>query len=375
MRKSLQISPAFARWLVVAVTVIIFTVDWWTSNLINVSIFYACVLVILAWTQSLRWLWGWTILTILLTFLDLFAGNGPGPGYTWVESANRYITAFMLIVMAGFVHFSILLARKLVTQERLLAEITERKRAEESLRKAQDNLARISRVTTMGELAASIAHEVNQPLSGIVINGNACLRWLANIESASPSLDEARQATERIVRDGKRAGDVILRLRNFFKSAPGEKVVLDANEVIREVVLLVRHEAEKMKVTLRTELDDRLPPVVGDPVQLQQVILNLILNGAEAMAAVTDHPRELVIRTRVDEHEAVRVEVHDAGAGLNPQDMEKIFDAFHTTKPGGMGMGLSISRTIVENHGGKLWARANDGPGATFCFTVQQHHS
>lgn len=374
MIKSIQISSTLAKSMVVAFTILIFAVDWWTSTLINVSIFYACVIVMLAWTQSLRWLWGWTLLTTILTFLDLSAGNGPGLGYTWVESTNRYITAFMLMVMAGFVHFSMLLARKLVTQERLLTEIADRKRAEESLRKAQDDLARISRITTMGELAASIAHEVNQPLSGIVINGNACLRWLANVEGTSPSLEEARQATERIIRDGKRAGDVILRLRNFFTRTGGEKVKLDCNEIIREVVLLVRHEAEKTNVTLRTELDEPLPPVHGDPVQLQQVVLNLILNGAEAMATVRDRPRELVIRTRAEGSESVLVEVKDAGAGINQRELDKIFDAFYTTKPGGMGMGLSISRSIVEKHGGKIWATANDGPGTIFHFTVRQYH-
>ncbi len=374
MIRSIQISPTNAKSLAVAATVLIFCVDWWTSTLINISIFYACVIVILAWTDSLRWLWGWTLLTTFLTFADLSIGNGPGLGYTWVESTNRYITAFMLIVTAGFVHFSILLARKLVTKERLLEETAERKRAEESLRKSQDELARISRITTMGELAASIAHEVNQPLSGVVINANACLRWLANVEGTSHSLDEVRKAAERIVEDGNRAGDVISRLRNLFKSAGGEKIKVDANQMIQEVVHLVRHEVEKSKVALKTDLDDQLPAVLGDPVQLQQVILNLILNGAESMAAVVDRPRDLVIRTKAEGKENVRVEVEDRGAGLKPELSEKIFDAFYTTKPGGMGMGLSISRSIVENHGGKLWATPNAGPGTTFHFSIQQYH-
>jgi len=373
MIKSLRFSPTFVKGFVVAATFLIFAADWWTWTLINISIFYACVIVMLAWTNSLRWLWGWTFLTVILTFLDLSMGNGPGVGYTWVESTNRYITAFMLIVTAGFAHFSILLGRKLVTQDRLLKEIAERKRAEESLRKAQDDLARISRITTMGELAASIAHEVNQPLSGIVINGNACLRWLAN-EGSSESLDEARQATERIIRDGKRAGDVIQRLRNVFKSAPGEKTPVDLNEIIREVVLLVGPQTDKMKVILRPELDDPLPLILGDSVQLQQVILNLILNGAEAMEVVPIQERNLVIRTKTQGIETVLVEVQDAGVGVSPEVLEKIFEAFYTSKPGGMGMGLSISRSIVENHSGSLGARANPGPGATFYFSVPQIH-
>jgi len=373
MIKSIQISPTTAKGLVIGATSLIFCADWYTWTLINISIFYACVIVMLAWTNSLRWLWGWTLLTTTLTFLDLSMGNGPGLSYTWVESTNRFITAFMLIMTAGFVHFSILLSRELVTKERLLEEIAERKRVEESFQKSQDELARISRITTMGELAASIAHEVNQPLSGIVINANASLRWLANVEGTSHSLNEVRKAVERIVEDGNRAGDVISRLRNIFKNAGGEKVKLDANKTIQEVVLLVRHEVEKMKVTLRTELDDHLPPVLGDPVQLQQVILNLILNGAEAMAAVVDRPRELIIRTKTNGTESVQVEVQDEGTGLSSQAIEKMFDPFYTTKPGGMGMGLPITRSIVENHGGRLWATANAGPGTTFHFSIQPY--
>lgn len=372
MFKSLQVSPKYVKSFAVGATLLIFCVDWYTWTLINISIFYACVIVSLAWANSLRWLWGWTLLTTILTFLDLSMGNGPGVGYTWVESTNRFITAFMLIVTAGFAHFSILLGRKLVTQERLLTEVSERKRAEESLRKAQDELARISRITTMGELAASIAHEVNQPLSGIVINGNACLRWLATVDGPSEGLIEARQASERIVRDGKRAGDVIQRLRNVFKSAPAEKSAVDLNEIIQEVLLLLRHQTERLKVTLQPELQSNLPPVLGDPVQLQQVILNLILNGAEAMETTPEQGRKLVIRTSAQGIETVLVEVQDAGVGISPEALEKIFEAFYTSKPGGMGMGLSISRSIVENHGGKLGARANQGPGSTFFFSIPQ---
>jgi len=372
MFKSLQVSPKYVKSFAVGATLLIFCVDWYTWTLINISIFYACVIVSLAWANSLRWLWGWTLLTTILTFLDLSMGNGPGVGYTWVESTNRFITAFMLIVTAGFAHFSILLGRKLVTQERLLTEVSERKRAEESLRKAQDELARISRITTMGELAASIAHEVNQPLSGIVINGNACLRWLATVEGPSEGLIEARQASERIIRDGKRAGDVIQRLRNVFKSAPAEKSAVDLNEIIQEVLLLLRHQTERLKVTLQPELQSNLPPVLGDPVQLQQVILNLILNGAEAMETTPEQGRKLVIRTSAQGIETVLVEVQDAGVGISPEALEKIFEAFYTSKPGGMGMGLSISRSIVENHGGKLGARANQGPGSTFFFSIPQ---
>jgi signal transduction histidine kinase len=356
--------------LAVVITSVVFCVDWWTTSAINISIFYACVLVVLAWAQSTRWLWGWTILSLALTLFGLFV---PGWDSTWVETSNRLITVGMLIVTAGFVHFSIILSSQLDANKRLLAEIDERKRAEESLRKAQDDLARVSRATTMGELAASIAHELNQPLSGIVINGNACMRWLANVEGDSPNLSEARQATERIIRDGKRAGDVITRLRNIFKKTDGEKITLDLNTIIEEVVLLVQHEMERKKVSLRSDLNGHLPQVKGDPVQLQQVVLNLILNGAEAMATVEDRVREVIIRTGTEENDAVYVEVQDVGIGINPQEQERVFDAFYTTKGGGMGMGLSISRSIVQNHKGKLWAKANKGPGTTFRFTIPQH--
>jgi PAS domain S-box-containing protein len=256
----------------------------------------------------------------------------------------------------------------------VIVDITERKRAEEelhrkeaSLREAQTELAHVSRVTTMGELAASIAHEVNQPLAGIVTNGNASLRWLAG---DSPNLAEAREAIRRIIRDGNRAGDVVSRMRALFKKARAAKERLDINEAIEEVVILTQSEVRRNKVALRMELGADLPPVTGDRVQLQQVVVNLILNAIEAMSTAEGRERDLVIRTQRGEGDEVRVAVKDSGIGLDPKNVERIFDAFHTTKPGGLGMGLSISRSIVESHGGRLWAVSNDGPGATFQFTL-----
>jgi len=256
----------------------------------------------------------------------------------------------------------------------VIVDITERKRAEEelhqkelALREAQIELAQVNRVTTMGELAASIAHEVNQPLAGIVTNANAGLRWLAG---EIPDLNEAREAIRRIIRDGKRAGDVIARTRALFKKALTAKERLDINEAIEEVVILAQSEVRRSKVSLRTELAATLPPVAGDRVQLQQVVLNLILNGIEAMSTLEDRARELVITTERGEGDEVHVAVHDVGLGLDPQHAERMFEAFHSTKPGGLGMGLCISRSIVENHGGRLWAVQNDGPGATFHFTL-----
>jgi len=259
--------------------------------------------------------------------------------------------------------------RQIEANNRVLLEMSQRKKTEESLRKAQDDLARISRITTMGELAATIAHEVNQPLSGVLTNGNACLRWLAGCESSSPNLEEVRRSVERMIRDGQRAGDVILRLRNFFKASGGEKTSLKINQVVEGIVLLVRHELDRNHVLLRTALSERLPIVQGDSVQLQQVLLNLILNAADAFADVIDRPRELTIVTR-PESGGVRVEVKDNGVGIEKEKLESIFQPFYTTKTNGMGLGLSISRSIIKNHGGQLIAQPNNGPGTTFCFTL-----
>lgn len=260
-------------------------------------------------------------------------------------------------------------AQQIEANQRVLSEMSQRKRTEESLRKAQDDLARISRITTIGELAATIAHEVNQPLAGVLTNGTACRRWLAGIEANSPNLEEARQAVERIIRDGKRAGDVILRLRNFFKPSGGEKTALKINEVVESVVMLVRHELEENDVQLRMDLAEQLPTVQGDSVQLQQVLLNLILNGADALGGVADRPKELTIVTG-PQSGGVRVEVKDNGVGIEKEKLESIFQPFYTTKPNGMGMGLSISRSIIKKHGGQLVALGNDGPGVTFWFSL-----
>jgi PAS domain S-box-containing protein len=256
---------------------------------------------------------------------------------------------------------------------KIAREISDRLQAEEQrerLRQLEADLAHIDRVSMMGELAASIAHEVNQPLSGVVVNGNACLRWLAG---DSPNLDEAREAVRRIVRDGKRAGEVIARIRALATKTATAKERADMNETIREVVAFAQDEVRRNRVILRTELAADLPPVLGDRVQLQQVVLNLVMNGIEAMSSVQERPRELMIRTQNDDADQVRVTVQDSGIGLDRQSMERIFDAFYSTKQGGMGMGLSISRSIIENHGGKLWAVANDGPGISVQFTIPKY--
>jgi C4-dicarboxylate-specific signal transduction histidine kinase len=251
--------------------------------------------------------------------------------------------------------------------EALHAENAERKRSEEAVRKAQADLAHVSRITTLGEMAASIAHEVDQPLSGVVINANACLRFLAR---PSPDLGEVRDGLHAIARDGRRASEVVARVRALARRAGTDKEPLDINDVIGEVVALAEGEARRTHARVRTELAGTLPRVIGDRVQLQQVVLNLLLNGLDAMHEVLDRPRELVIRTEAEATDHVRVAVRDSGSGIDPQLATRIFEAFYTTKPAGMGMGLSISRSIVEQHGGRLWAVPNDGPGTTFQFTV-----
>ena len=244
-------------------------------------------------------------------------------------------------------------------------DVTERKQAEEALHKAQAELAHVTRVTTLGEMTASIAHELNQPLGAVVNNASASLRWLA-----ANNLEEARQSATLIIADAHRAGEIIHRVRALAKKAPPRKDWLDINETILEVIALARSEAQKNRVSLQTQLSSDLPLILGDRIQLQQVILNLIINAIEAMSGVNEGPRELLIRSGTDESQDVLVAVRDSGPGLDPNSLDHLFTAFFTTKPQGMGMGLAISRSIIEAHGGRLWVSPNDGPGATFQFTL-----
>jgi PAS domain S-box-containing protein len=247
----------------------------------------------------------------------------------------------------------------------LVRDITERKRAEETLRQAQAELAHVTRVTTLGEMTASIAHEINQPLAAVVNNASACLRWLA-----ASNLEEARQSAALIIADGHRAGEIISRIRTLTKKAPPHKDWLDINETILEVIALARSEAQKNRVSLQSQLSSELPLILGDRIQLQQVILNLIINAIEAMSGVNEGPRELQVGSAKDESQGVRVAVRDSGPGLDPDSLDHLFTAFFTTKSQGMGMGLAISRSIIEAHGGRLWATTNEDRGATFQFTL-----
>ena len=247
-----------------------------------------------------------------------------------------------------------------------VTDITPAKEAEEALRKSQADLAHVNRVTTMGELSASLAHEVNQPITGAVINAHACLRWL---KREHPDLDEACEAASGMVRDINRAAEIIRRVRLFFKKGAVLKEEIDVNGIIRELIVLLRNEATRYLISVRTELEEDLTPVVGDRVQLQQVLMNLIINSIDAMKNV-DGPRQLTIRSQQVENDQLLVTVDDTGVGLPPQQADKIFNAFFTTKGHGTGMGLRISRTIVESHGGRLWAADNSPRGASFYFTL-----
>jgi PAS domain S-box-containing protein len=246
-------------------------------------------------------------------------------------------------------------------------DLTERKRAEverERLRQVQGDLAYMSRVTTMGELAASLAHEIKQPIAAVVTNARTCARWL---ERETPDLAEASEAASRTVNAAMRASDIVDRVRSLYARGTPHRTLVDVNDMIQEMVVLLQHEASRHDVAIRTELAGRLPDIVADRVQVQQVLMNLMLNGIEAMK---DAPGELLIASQRTDDGQLLISVSDSGCGIPPKQAERIFEAFFTTKPSGNGMGLSISRTIVESHGGRLWASANTVRGAVFQFTL-----
>ena len=246
-------------------------------------------------------------------------------------------------------------------------DVTARRLSEQALDTARAELAHVAKVMSLGTLAAAIAHEINQPLSGIVTNASTCLRMLAG---DPPDINGARETARRTIRDGGRASDVTTRLRALFGKKAATTELVDLNAATREVIALSSSELERGRATVRAELADDLPAVSGDRVQLQQVILNLLRNGLEAMSAIDDRPRHLLIRTEFDEGGHVRLTVRDAGVGIEPQAVDRLFEAFYTTKSSGMGIGLSVSRSIIESHHGRIWAAPNDGPGASFSFSI-----
>jgi C4-dicarboxylate-specific signal transduction histidine kinase len=252
-----------------------------------------------------------------------------------------------------------------------IQDVTQSTVAEEALSKARTEIAHMSRVSTLGALTASIAHEVNQPLSGITINAGTCVRRLT---ADPPNLNGALVAAERTLRDAKRMSEVIQRLRSLFSRNQPSNEPVDLSDAAREVLALSSSELQGGGVILRAELPDELAAASGDRVQLQQVILNLILNAIDAMKMIDDRPRHLIVTTASDEPGWLRLSVTDSGVGINSERSEELFNAFYTTKSHGMGLGLSVSRSIIESHGGRLWATANQGSGATFSFSIPCRH-
>jgi C4-dicarboxylate-specific signal transduction histidine kinase len=244
-------------------------------------------------------------------------------------------------------------------------DVTATRIAEDALDKARSELAHVARLATLSTLTASIAHEINQPLSGILTNAGTCLRML---DASPPNVDGARETARRTIRDGNRASEVVTRLRALFSKKAFTLESLDLNEATREVIALSSSDLQRNRAIVQSELADDLPPISGDRVQLQQVILNLLRNALDAMVGVHDRPRQLLIRTERESSNRVRLTVRDAGTGFDPQSADNLFEAFYTTKRDGIG--LSVSRSIVERHHGRLWAEPNDGPGATFSFSI-----
>ena len=304
----------------------------------------------------------------LLAIIVSTLSGGRGPGLLAVGLSAVAFDFFFLSQplslsspSSSYLRFGVFLLAA-VTAHQL---IETRRRLETALRSAQARLSRATQIATVAELAASIAHEISQPLSAVIANGHACTQWLS---AEPPNVANAKAAAERVVRDGKDAGDVVRRIRALFRKNALEKIDLDINEVIGEVLRLIHSEAARKRITVESDLEKRLPLALGDRVQLQQVIFNLLLNGIEAMDAVIDRPRRLFICSQLQGPDAILVEVRDSGTGV--ADSEKVFEAFYTTKEKGMGMGLAICRSIVEAHGGRLGIKPSQGPGTTFFFTL-----
>ncbi len=312
------------------------------------------------------------LLAVMVT--SLFGGLGPGL-LSVALSAITYEHFFLWRITppahepAALLRFTVFLtATLLVTGLLEMKRRAERSRtrAEEALRQAQTDLAHANRVTAMGELTASLAHEVNQPIAAAVTDANTCLRWLTRDE---PDLEEARQAASRVVKDAARASDIIRRTRSLFKKQTTQRELVNVNDVIREMMILLRSEATRYSISVQAELSEDLPRILADRVQLQQVLMNLMINSIHAMNDVS-WPRRLAVKSQWAEDKQLMISVSDTGMGLPAQQADQIFDAFFTTKSGGTGMGLRISRSIVESHGGRLWASNNSSHGASFHLTL-----
>jgi C4-dicarboxylate-specific signal transduction histidine kinase len=334
--------------------------------------FFLCALILSVWFGGV----GPGLLALVISVLAFhyyFLPLGFSLGLKPREASRLYMVIFsnLLVALLGAAQRnateSLRNARDdlQTTNEALLAESRERQQTEEALRQVQADLTRASRVSSMGELTASLAHEVNQPITAAVTNANTCLRWLSREQ---PDLEEARAAVARIIQDGTRAGEIVNRVRLLFKKGTLQRELVDPNEIVREMTLLLHSEATQFAVFVRTKLAADIPRVMGDRVQLQQVLMNLMMNSIDAMKDV-DGTHELMIESQREDGQ-VLVSVSDSGVGLPPAQADKIFNAFFTTKTHGTGMGLRISRSIVESHGGRLWAANNLPCGARFCFTL-----
>jgi signal transduction histidine kinase len=336
--------PATAPIAVAGLSTVIFVIDTVTKPEIAVAVFYIVVVLISAFFSHGRRVLLVSAGCMALTLLSYFLWPNLSP-------------------QAGAVNVAISLAAIGATGYLALRI----KAAETEARQARAELAHLARAATLGELAASIAHEINQPLAGVVINGNACTRWLG---AHPPNIAEAGKAIDRIVQDASRASAVVERIRRLARREPSERDALDLNETVIDALTLTRSEIQGSGIALRTELAAELPPVVADRVQLQQVILNLVVNAIEAMAQIDEGHRELVVRTANEGAATVRLSVQDSGPGIDRQEADRIFEPFHTSKPGGLGMGLAISRSIVEAHGGRISGTSAPGRGAIFTFTL-----
>jgi C4-dicarboxylate-specific signal transduction histidine kinase len=347
--------------------------QWLAPHIGFLGTLFLCVVALSAWYGGV----GPCLLATALSSLAfhhhlLQPTHGLGPNPPVTPRLLMYIVSNLLIGLLSAAQRkakeSIIRARDDLQRanEALLAESRERKQTEEALRQAQADLTHATRVTSMGEMSASLAHEVKQPIAAAIIDANTCLRWLSREQ---PDVEEARAAASRIIVDGKRASEIVDRVRLLFKKDTLQRELVDPNEIIREMVLLIDGEATRYAVFVRTEFAADLPQVMGDRVQLQQVLMNLMMNSIDAMKDV-DGTRELTIHSQRGENGQVLISVSDTGVGLPAQEADKIFEAFFTTKPHGTGMGLRISRSIVNSHGGRLWAVDNPPRGARFCFTL-----
>jgi signal transduction histidine kinase len=364
------ISPAMAKTLAVVLVILIFALDYYTPADINPAGFYACVIIVLAWTRSDRWLWGGTALVVLLTMFGLTAGSGPASHaqIDWVDWTNRYITAFMLIVTAGIVRIGVHLSQQVETGERLLAEVAARERAEDALRHLQADFAHAARISMLGELTASIAHELRQPLASIAANGTAGGRWL---DRETPDIEEAQCSFSRIEAEAQRCVDIIGRIRGMALRREPENTLASLDELIDEALLFLRSDVKAHEITVSHVRASGVPGVIADRIQLQQVIVNLVLNAIQATERAGRAERKITIRTAAADAATVCCSVEDSGPGIAPEHFTSIFKSFFTTRENGMGMGLSICRSIVEAHGGRITAdNASVHGGARLSFTL-----